>query len=69
MRTKPWWIRERHNPQLGVYYVPHGQMSKTAAHKYEDSIYGYNVMLRFDSEADYHAKLDQLRYSGERIQA
>jgi len=67
-RVKPYWIKERYNPQLGTYYVAMGQMSQTAAQRYERSIYGENVMLRFETEQEYQAKLDSLRAAGERIQ-
>ena len=62
------WIRERDNPQLGVYYVGQGQMSKTAAMKYEQSLYGSNRMLPFDTETEYRAKLAQLQKEGAKIQ-
>lgn len=58
---KSFWIKERNNPQLGTYYVACGQLSKTAARKMERSLYGSNVMLEFKSEAEYRAKLAELR--------
>jgi len=68
MKQHPWWIKERFNPQLGTYYVACGQMSKTAAKRYEKPLYGDNVMHRFDAEADYKARLDELKKQGERVQ-
>jgi hypothetical protein len=65
---KPYWIKERHNPQLGVYYVACGQMSETAAKAYERSKYADNTMHRFDDEASYLARLAELRKDGERVQ-
>ena len=62
------WIKERHNPQLGVYYVAHGQMSKTAAKKHESSLYGDNYMHAFDTEEAYQAELARLKKEGQRIQ-
>lgn len=68
-REFPFWIRARHNPQLGVYYVACGRMSKTAARKYESgTLYGCNVMLRFDTEDVYKARLAELRAAGESVQ-
>jgi hypothetical protein len=68
-REYPYWIKERHNPQLGVYYVPQGQMSKTAARRYEkSSLYGDNVMLRFDTEEEYQSKLEELKFLGKNVQ-
>lgn len=67
-RVKHWWIRERHNPQLGVYYVAHGQMTKVAALSYEkESLYGDNRMLCFETEADYNAKIKALKDAGESV--
>lgn len=67
-QPKPYWIKERHNPQLGVYYVGCGQLSKTAAKKLEDSLHGFNVMLPFETQADYDSKLQELKNKKERAQ-
>lgn len=67
-RQHPFWIKERHNPQTGVYYVALGQMSKTAAKGYKSTLYGENVMLRFETETEYQAKLAQLKNEGECVQ-
>lgn len=64
----PFWIKERNNPQLGVYYVAMGQMSKTAAKRAEGSLYGNNVMRAFDSEEIYKDTLTMLRAKGETVQ-
>lgn len=64
---KKFYIKERHNPQLGVYYVPCGQMSKTAAKQAGLGIYGMNVMIPFDSEEEYQQELEKLRAKGERV--
>lgn len=68
MAKQPYWIKERHNPQLGTYYVGMGQLSKAAAKRYEAPLYGDNVMHRFDSEADYNKRLAALRQSGASVQ-
>jgi hypothetical protein len=51
--SKPlyFWIKERHNPQLGTYYVSLGQLTKAAAKKYEKESYGRNIMLPFKTAA------------------
>lgn len=67
-RQKQWWVKERHNPQTGIYHVACGQLSKTAAKKREASSYGYNIMRPFDTEEKYNAHLDYLRETGERVQ-
>lgn len=59
-RTYPFWIKERHNPQLGLYFIAMGQMSKTAAKKHESTIYGTNRMLRFNTEQEYKYKCASL---------
>lgn len=65
----PWWIKQRRNPQLGVYYVGMGQMSKTAAMKWEKGIlYGSNMMLRFETETEYLKKLKELKSEGKDVQ-
>jgi hypothetical protein len=63
-----YYIKERHNPQLGVYYVACGQMSIKKAKQAERRIYGDNYMLSFDTEQEYQAKIKSLKASGERIQ-
>lgn len=65
---KKWYIKERHNPQLGIYYVPMGQRTKTEAKAYERSIYGDNYMLSFDTQKEYESKLQDLKAQGEKVQ-
>lgn len=62
------WIKERHNPQLGTYWVACGKMSKADARKCERPLYGFNIMHAFDSEEAYNARLDELRKAKERVQ-
>lgn len=69
MSDPPYWIRERQNPQLGTYFVAEGQMSKTAAKRYETgSLYGGNVMHRYENEIKYINAIEKLKKAGERIQ-
>ena len=66
--AKKWYIKERHNPQLGTYYVACGQMSKAEAKRYENSLYGENVMHSFETEDAYKKRLAELRKAGESVQ-
>lgn len=68
MKNYPWWIKARHNPQLGTYYVACGQMSKAAARRYERPLYGDNVMMRYETEREYKAALEHLNRSGKSVQ-
>lgn len=65
--TKRFYIKQRENPQLGTYFVPQGQLSKAEARSMEKSLYGFNIMLPFDSEDDYNAELARLRAAGENV--
>jgi len=67
MKCKYYWIKERHNPQLGVYYIPCGKMSVKEAKKMESSPYGDNYMHKFTSIGDYEAKIRELEALGERV--
>jgi hypothetical protein len=58
MKGKFWYIKERHNPQLEIYYVPLGNISQKEAKKHEKTPYGYNVILRFDTKEEYLKKLN-----------
>lgn len=68
MIQKKYYLKERVNPQLGTYYVRCGQMSKTAAKRAEVSAYGINYMHGFDTEAEYLARIAELKASGEGVQ-
>jgi len=62
------WIKERINPQLGVYYVPCGQMSMRDADKYESgTLYGSNIMHRFNDEDSYKKRIEELKAAGESV--
>jgi hypothetical protein len=65
--AKRYWIKERHNPQLGVYYVAMGQMSAAAAKRCEDTLYGDNYMHPFDSGQEYQTELARLIGEGNRV--
>ena len=62
---KKFYLKERHNPQFEKpYYVPQGQLSKTAAKKKENSLYGDNVMLEYETEKEYNDAIAKLKADG-----
>lgn len=68
-KQQSFWIKERDNPQLGTYYVACGQLSRREAREMETgSLYGSNVMLEFETQTAYDAKLDELREQGANLQ-
>mgnify|MGYP001588453133 FL=1 len=70
MAGKYFWIKERHNPQLGVYFVAMGQITTKDARNYETrSSYGDNYMHRFTSKEVYEKRLAELKAKGERVQS
>ena len=68
MSTKPFWIKERINPQLGTYYVACGQRSQTAAKRMANALYGENIMHEYPDEQSYQAKINELRSRGISVQ-
>ena len=68
MKSKPWWIKERDNPQLGTYYVAMGPMTVKEAEKYENSLYGFNIMHKFETKEAYEQEIYRLKQSGARVQ-
>lgn len=68
MASLKFWIKERHNPQLGVYFTPMGQMTIKAARNIENTLYGYNIMRSFDTEETYKAEIAYLKERGETVQ-
>ena len=68
MNAKKYYIRERDNPQLGTYFIAMGQLSKTAAKKYENALYGSNTMHSFDTAEAYAKRLQELNDKGEKVQ-
>ncbi len=65
---KMFYIKERHNPQLGVYYIAMGQMTKTAAKEAAGGVYGTNIMRAFMDEQTYKDELAALKEKGEKVQ-
>jgi len=68
MKPKYWWIKERHNPQLGLYYVACGQIPVKDARAMGRGSYGYNIMHKFSSASDYEEHLKQIREEGHLVQ-
>jgi hypothetical protein len=62
-----YWLKQRHNPQLGIYYVKCGQLTQKAAKQMEKSVYGDNYMLSFPNLELYQAEIDKLIKSGEKV--
>lgn len=67
-KPKLWWIKERHNPQLGLYYVACGQMSNAEAKRMESGKYGSNLMLGYDSNSEYVADIERFKREGYSVQ-
>ena len=67
MTTKSFWIKERYNPQLGTYYIPCGQLSKTEAKKHEKTLYGDNTMHEYKTEAEYRQAISDLKSGGQKV--
>ncbi len=65
--VKSFWIKERYNPQLGTYYIPCGQLSKTAAKKHERALYGDNTMHEYRTESEYKQAIDGLKSGGQNV--
>lgn len=62
---KLWYIQKRINPQFEKpYYTAMGQLNKRAVARYEEAIYGTNIMLPFQSEEEYNNYLEGLRSQG-----
>lgn len=66
-RNKSYWIKERHNPQLGVYYVPCGQITKKEALSYIRALYGDNIMHEYKTEAEYTAEIQRLKDANKNV--
>jgi hypothetical protein len=63
------YLKERHNPQFNnPYYVKLGQLTKKEAKKKEESIYGLNYILAYDTEEDYNIAIAELKSEGFNVQ-
>ena len=68
MRKLSYWIKERDNPQLGIYYVACGQMTVKFAKACERPLYGFNYMRKYPTRESYEQALAALRTAGEKVQ-
>jgi hypothetical protein len=60
-----WYLKERINPQFDKpYYVKKGQLTKKEAKKCEETLYGINVMIPFETETKYSEKINELKKEG-----
>ena len=66
-KNTPYWIKERHNFQIGIYYVACGQLLVKEAKRKEKSLYGSNIMHRFNTEQSYRTELLRLSIDGQKI--
>lgn len=66
MTTKKWYLKERSNPQLDkVYYVKQGQLTKKKVKELQNnSVYGNNSYISFDTEEQYLAEIEHLKNIG-----
>lgn len=60
MKSQLYYIKERHNPQTGTYYVACGQMTSKDARDAARPLYGSNVMHGFNSKEEYDAECKRL---------
>ena len=61
-----YYIKERHNPQFDkpCYKAFGNTLTAKEAKRYEDSLYGYNIMLKFSSKKEYEKKIVELQETG-----
>ena len=68
MKPRQYYLRERINPQIGRYWVRCGLLSKAAAKKQQNSLYGHNIMHSFATSAEYEQKIAELVANKEDVQ-
>lgn len=66
--AKKFYLGERINPQLGTYWVRHGQLTKKDAKAKEKCLYGAKIMHPFETEAEYNQKIQELEQQGKKPQ-
>lgn len=60
--AESWYIKERHNPQLlSPYYRALGRLNRKEAEEMTATLYGTNVLLKFDNEEEYNKKIAELK--------
>lgn len=61
------WIKERDNPQTGIYFIPKGQLTVKEAESMENTLYGFNTMHRYKTEKEYLEAIEVLKSRGCKI--
>lgn len=65
MAQKSYYIKERHNPQTGVYYQTQGQLTKKEVKvKEKNSIYGTNYFLEYKTKEEYEKAIIEFKEKG-----
>ncbi len=66
--AKLFYLKERDNPQFDkVFYVKMGQCSKTEAKKHEQTLYGFNRMIPYETEQEYNDAIKQYELAGFKV--
>ena len=66
---KRYYLKERFNPQFEKpYYVKFGQLLKKDAKRHENTSYGDNYMLPYDTEKEYNEAIAKLEHDGFTVQ-
>lgn len=66
-KSEYYWIKERYNPQLGIYYARCGNLSIKEAKQAEKTVYGSNRMIRFNSEKEYLKEIERIEGEGKSV--
>jgi len=64
---KYWYIKERHNPNIGIYYIPMGRLTKAQAEKHISPLFGMNTMLRYKTDEEYRKALAEYGIEGKTV--
>jgi hypothetical protein len=66
--AKKFYLKERHNPQFkNPYYITCGQLTKKEAKAKENSMYGNNFMIAYETEEQYNEAIEKLKTNGQRV--
>ncbi len=68
-RKMLYYIGARYNPQLGTYYLTYGQLSKAAAKRKENCVYGSMTLTGYDTEAEYNTAIEKLKNDGNSVKS
>lgn len=68
MKTKPYYLGRRDNPQLPKpYFKDYGQLSKADVKRKENSIYGSMTLIPFETEELYKNEIGRLKSEGFKV--